>query len=123
MDLAKTQFMKDRAARLRKRTYKDKEERTLFFALKSGLARHRGDITPAWYFSEREGKVCEYCGGPLPMTGIGLDRKDSRFGYNHDNVVWCCGPCNQMKGPYLSYQQMLEVGKLFRKWREEGWRP
>jgi hypothetical protein len=40
-------------------------------------------------------KPCYYCGDEI--KGIGLDRKDPKFGYNPDNIVPCCGRCNRSK--------------------------
>ncbi len=41
---------------------------------------------------------CEYCGDKIGT--IGIDRVDSRGGYNVDNIVPCCGTCNLMKNTY-----------------------
>jgi hypothetical protein len=49
---------------------------------------------------------CDYCKGPLPETGHGLDRKDNTRGYELDNVVPCCYDCNTMKGKFLTYEEM-----------------
>lgn len=58
-------------------------------------------------FAEITQRECFYCGCPpfqtsrpkalVPYTYNGLDRLNSNFGYEKDNVVACCGPCNVMK--------------------------
>lgn len=49
---------------------------------------------------------CEYCGGWLPETGHGMDRKDPLKGYTLENVVPCCTSCNRIKNRYLTYEEM-----------------
>lgn len=57
---------------------------------------------------------CQYCAGPLPPTGSGLDRKDNAAGYTKGNVVPCCTDCNRTRGDRFSYAEMLELGVLIR---------
>ena len=38
---------------------------------------------------------CFYCDGDIHTVGI--DRIDNTLGYSLDNIVSCCGLCNQMK--------------------------
>ena len=40
-------------------------------------------------------KSCYYCGGEIET--VGLDRVDNTSSYVRDNVVPCCGRCNEMK--------------------------
>ena len=40
-------------------------------------------------------KPCTYCGDEIET--IGLDRVDPSLSYNVDNVIPCCGRCNEMK--------------------------
>lgn len=47
------------------------------------------DVAELWQ------KPCSYCGSEIETVGI--DRKDSSLGYNKDNIVSCCGRCNEMK--------------------------
>lgn len=73
------------------------------------------------FFRHTVSKRCYYCGSP-PMqrkagkttNGIflynGLDRMDSSKGYTTDNVVPCCGRCNEAK--------MSENQKDFLDWVE-----
>jgi hypothetical protein len=41
---------------------------------------------------------CYYCGdSEVDSRGIGVDRVDNKVGYNFDNCVSCCRPCNVFK--------------------------
>ena len=51
------------------------------------------------------GKNCHYCGEKI--IGIGIDRIDSKNGYNMSNVVPCCYGCNIIKMDY-TYQEFIE---------------
>lgn len=63
-------------------------------------------------FAELRTGPCAYCGSPLDAFGHGIDRMDSAKGYESGNVVACCGVCNSVKGALLTYEDMLEVGKI-----------
>ena len=59
-------------------------------------------------------KSCYYCG--TEINGIGLDRKDSKDGYNMDNIVPCCRQCNMAKTiqtPEQFISMCLKVAKKF----------
>lgn len=61
-------------------------------------ARRRGlhfRLDPA-LFAVLEADACLYCGVRRKLHG-GIDRVDNRRGYEPDNVVPCCGPCNRRK--------------------------
>lgn len=61
---------------------------------------------------------CDYCGGPLPKTSGGLDRKDSSLGYELGNVVPCCEMCNVAKSDHFTYDEFrFEVGPAIRRIR------
>jgi hypothetical protein len=49
---------------------------------------------------------CDYCGGPLPKAGIGLDRLNNKKGYDIDNVIPCCSVCNLVRGNRFTYGEM-----------------
>lgn len=79
--------------------YRQRPE-TRFSCLKVS-ARSRGlkmTLTFVQYASLIGQNICSYCGGPLAPKGLGLDRQDHRKGYEPDNVVACCFPCNWKKG-------------------------
>lgn len=60
-------------------------------------------------------RPCYYCNDLLKNEknrGIGLDRLDNNRGYEIDNVVACCGSCNQIRSDQLSISEMKEVAKL-----------
>lgn len=49
-----------------------------------------------------------------------IDRKNNAIGYIVSNLALCCVQCNRMKGEFLSYQEMLEVGKIIeKKWKDD----
>jgi hypothetical protein len=50
------------------------------------------------------GKNCFYCNGKIKTVGI--DRLDNKKHYKLDNIVMCCGRCNEIKMD-LSVKEML----------------
>lgn len=55
---------------------------------------------------------CHYCDSNLSETGCGLDRTNNNLGYILSNVVPCCGRCNDMKGQFLTYDEMIMLWNL-----------
>lgn len=53
-------------------------------------------------------RSCHYCGRDIHWikSRINLDRKDSRRGYDWDNVVVCCPDCNKIKSSLLEHPEM-----------------
>jgi hypothetical protein len=50
---------------------------------------------------------CHYCGGMLlDETGCGLDRRNNSIGYTIENVLPCCGVCNQIRNVHLTVKEM-----------------
>lgn len=50
---------------------------------------------------------CFYCeAGLLTETGCSLDRLDNSGGYTIENVVPCCGKCNQIRNVHLTHEEM-----------------
>lgn len=50
---------------------------------------------------------CNYCKLEIPpSTGSNLDRIDNSRGYEVDNVLPCCGPCNVIRSDKLSVDEM-----------------
>ena len=45
------------------------------------------------------------------MESTGLDRVDSNKGYTDDNVVPCCGSCNQLKNE-LPYKYFVVIRQM-----------
>lgn len=54
---------------------------------------------------------CYYCNNTFGSTqncgGVGLDRLDNYIGYEINNVVPCCYPCNIIRGGALSSNEMI----------------
>ena len=77
---------------------------------KSALARNLSFELTKEDFASFLFKNCKYCGvppankigrridGEAPVSYNGLDRIDPGEGYKIDNVVTCCGQCNDAKG-------------------------
>ena len=65
---------------------------------------------------------CDYCGA-MPKQTIkepggtliynGIDRIDNKGGYVSDNVVPCCGSCNQMKGKRNREEFLNQVKRIY----------
>jgi hypothetical protein len=67
---------------------------------------------------------CFYCANKETDTLTGIDRKDSKLGYDLENCVSCCKICNYMKGScqlnvfigrihhILSYHNLVDGGSL-----------
>ncbi len=53
---------------------------------------------------------CDYCGGPLPIFGFGIDRMNSNLGYVPGNCVPCCYACNTFKNKHFTYEEMKILG-------------
>jgi hypothetical protein len=78
------------------------------------IAKKRGielDITFEFFCGLRETNECHYCGGPLPIFGGGIDRKNPALGYIAGNCVPCCETHNKMKWN-LSYEAFIQECKI-----------
>lgn len=63
---------------------------------------------------------CYYCTKSLLFeTGAGLDRLDNLKGYILDNVVSCCGSCNQIRNRWLTSEEMVVAMKAVLKYRRQ----
>ena len=83
---------------------------------KSQNARRRGidfNLTTKDIKNIYSSKKCHYCGAI--ETRMSIDRKNNNKPYMLDNVVLCCYRCNSMKNKIFSYEEMLILGKAFRK--------
>ncbi|MGC3965862.1 MAG: hypothetical protein QM775_00365 [Pirellulales bacterium] len=84
------------------------------------IAKKRG---LEWSLSKAEYEAlvsqgCYYCGFPINETGIGLDRLDNtRRIYVADNVVPCCGRCNQIKSDEFTPEEMRKIAILLNELR------
>lgn len=76
----------------------------LFF--KAKLEQREMSIQYEDYFNLIQ-KPCFYCSASLlKETGSSLDRLDNKEGYMLQNVVQCCGACNQIRNVHLSHDEM-----------------
>jgi len=78
-----------------------------------------------WYVAQE--KVCVYCGVSeenLKLTGdsynsrnfkLCVDRKENHKPYRISNSVLACNRCNFTKSDFFTYDEMIEIGKLFIK--------
>lgn len=79
------------------------------------------------------GRRCTYCGidaGQLwrmnaaainggRLESIGVDRVDNERGYDLDNIVACCGPCNRIKANFFTFEEMRKIGLALQPiWRQ-----
>lgn len=60
-------------------------------------------------YLELNSKPCFYCGGSLPINGVGLDRIsiDKKIGYSKENVIPCCTICNSIRGDKLTVSETV----------------
>ena len=81
---------------------------------------HELAITKEQYAYLVRGRSCYYCGSSLGLIGHGLDRIDNNKGYYPDNVVPCCGICNEIRGDILTHIEMIAVALFLKKFRAES---
>jgi len=80
-------------------------------------------------FKELVTKNCYYCNEP-PNNSLkqnyrsiaynGLDRVDNLIGYRTDNVVTCCGWCNQMKNKYDTDAFLNKIKTIYKNRIKNG---
>lgn len=72
------------------------------------------------YLFERHEWKCWWCKALVYRWGGGywLDRIDSSRGYEMDNCVPCCGPCNRFKGPANPAFWADVIGYIVKKYGE-----
>lgn len=91
------------------------------FTYVRGIAICKGktwDISKEEY-TELISKPCAYCDGPLPYTGVGLDRIDNELGYSLINVNPCCWTCNVVRGDRFTVHEMKTIlGPAIKRIRE-----
>jgi hypothetical protein len=83
-----------------------------------------------WY--DKQEKICIYCGikeenlkdDPLQfgrrVGHLTLDRKNNNNGYMLENIVLSCYRCNTVKSNLFTYLEMIEIGKIISKKREQA---
>lgn len=67
-------------------------------------------------------KECYYCGVSMENeTGVGLDRIDNNktIGYVMNNVLTCCGSCNQIRGSNLTVEETKVAISAILSYRKE----
>lgn len=82
-------------------------------------------------FEKLTSSNCSYCGKAPSQSSAagrkgcygdyiynGIDRKDSKIGYETSNVVPCCKVCNRMKGDMTSESFIEHVSKIGKNWYE-----
>ena len=76
-----------------------------------------------WY--ENQDKKCSYCNLTLEeirklpspynrkngLAKYSIDRKNNDLGYTIDNITLSCFTCNTIKNNFLTYEEMLKIGK------------
>ena len=106
--------------------YSDKHTHKIENRFKRGMrtASRKGI---AWTISFDEFKtivsnLCHYCNKPIiNSSGYNLDRKDNNKSYDIDNVVCCCMRCNRIKNKFLSYEEMVIVGRALQEfWKQNA---
>lgn len=72
------------------------------------------------YWFSLQPQECHYCGvteetlDPMGFRArLELDRKDSSGAYETGNLVLACPQCNNIKGNFFSYEEMLEIATRF----------
>lgn len=75
-----------------------------------------------WYASQN--RICVYCKRDESevikdrsgrFKRLTIDRKDNDKGYTVDNLVLACYRCNDIKSDDISYEKMLEIGRIISK--------
>jgi hypothetical protein len=91
------------------RAYKSKPNVRYHLGIR--VARKRGLIwnIPQDIYTELISRSCFYCDNKLGNVqkemGVGLDRIINTLGYAEDNVLPCCGICNQTRSNIFTVQE------------------
>jgi len=79
-----------------------------------------------WFANCYDG-TCSYCGVTLEqyrsstflkkirphIKNFGIDRKDTKRGYELDNIAVACNFCNSVKGSFFSHDEFKEIAKKY----------
>jgi hypothetical protein len=47
------------------------------------------------------------------IKNFGIDRKDTKRGYELDNIAVACNFCNSVKGSFFSHDEFKEIAKKY----------
>ena len=107
----------------RKRPY---EARYNNFLRRTQYDEIKNDITYECFLEFTKIKNCHYCERTIPWepyssnsTGYFLDRKDNNKWHTIDNVVVCCGVCNNTKRNYFTYEEFKQLSPILKQIREK----
>ena len=67
-------------------------------------------------FTELWQKPCHYCGSEIKQ--IGIDRINSKKGYQKGNIIPCCFKCNYMKRNWSTHEFLQHCYKIMRFWKQ-----
>jgi hypothetical protein len=79
------------------------------------------------WFANNYDDTCSYCGVSLQqyrssiflkkirphIKNFGIDRKDTKRGYELDNIAVACNFCNSVKGSFFSHDEFKEIAKKY----------
>lgn len=72
-------------------------------------------------FRDLRAQPCFYeCGNPLSAASGSLDRLHPKGPYSVANVVPCCSQCNQIKGDWWTWQEMLVASRAVNRMRKRN---
>lgn len=98
-------------------SYKTKSNRYNIYRKNAKKKKRSFTITKEQFISITS-KPCYYCGGYMKEDLLGekyngIDRVDSKKGYDIDNVVSCCEMCNRMKLDYNNNLFLNQIRKIY----------
>jgi hypothetical protein len=92
---------------------KDRQPRNRFSQLKAVCKKQGIAITLTLeQYEVLLSKPCHYCGGALSPYGRAIDKWNPLKGYTPDNVVPCCGLCNDVRGAIFTPDEMKLLGAV-----------
>jgi len=79
------------------------------------------------WFEKNYDESCYYCGVTLQkfrsseflkkirphIKNFGIDRKDTKAGYNINNIAIACNLCNSVKGSFFNHEEFKEIAKKY----------
>ncbi len=73
------------------------------------------DFLSIHHFKKLFSMPCQYC---KHEQSNGIDRLDNSFGHTSRNCIPCCGTCNMTRGNRLSPEEMMLLGEVVSKIKE-----